>query len=271
MAALPRWILRVSIWIVAGYVAICIVVWVFQRRIMYFPSTRMPTLPDEEGLRNVTLRTNDDLSIHAWVWEPATPAGTVLLFHGNAGHRGDRMDWMQRIHGMGYRVMVVDYRGYGGSEGSPSEDGLYKDGEAALAWIRAHAPGPIFLAGNSVGSGVAVELATRHEIQGLVLTAPMASAARAGQEAYPFLPVRLLLKDRFENLEKIGRVQAPLLMLHGAKDNIIRIAHAEALLAAAQEPKHLVRLTGLGHNDIFLAGDRYWDPIRAFLDAWAPK
>ena len=264
-----RWLLstpfgRITLLVVGAYVLLCALVWLLQRKVMYVPDPSNPPLPKLDGLRDVAIETSDKLTIRAWVFEPPTPKGTVLLFHGNAANRANRLFWMQRIKQMGYCAFVPDYRGYGGSAGSPTEQGLYRDGEASVAYARASLPKPLYLAGTSVGSGVAIEMALRHQTPGLILTAPMISAVRAGQDAFPFLPVGLLLKDRFENASKIARIEAPMLFLHGASDRIMPIKHSERLHELATTPRRLVRLPGVGHNNVWDAPG-YWPAVEEFL------
>lgn len=264
-----RWLLthsvgRIAMLVVGAYLVVCLLVWIFQRKVMYVPDGRDPPLPQLDGLRDVSFQTKDGLRLRAWVYEPPSPKGTVLLFHGNAANRANRLFWMQQVRAMGYCAFVPDYRGYGGSEGSPTEAGLYLDGEASIAYAFDKLPKPLVLAGTSVGSGVAVEMAVRHKSPGLILTAPLASAVRAGRESFPFLPVGLLLKDRFDNAAKAANIRAPVLILHGEGDRIISIAHSETLFAEAPEPKQFVRLPGVGHNDVWDAPG-YWPAIQRFL------
>ena len=259
---------RVVFWVALAYVLLCLLVWWLQRRVMYVPDPSDPTLPSLDGLSDVSFESTDGTQLRAWVWMPKRPKGTVLLFHGNAANRANRLDWMRRIHGLGYCAFVPDYRGYGGSGGSPTEAGLYRDGEASVAYATKHLPTPCVLAGTSLGSGVAVEMAARDNdrVRALILTAPVSSAVRAGKDSFPFLPVSLLLKDRYDNSAKIGRVGVPVLFLHGVNDRIIRIAHSERLHAAAAEPKRFVRLPDVGHNDVWSApNDAYWRAVAAFL------
>ncbi len=260
---------RIVLILVIAYVVLCVLAWLLQRGLLFLPDTSDPTIPSSEaaaGLVNVSLTTTDSVELQSWFWPRAEAKGIVVLFHGNAGNRGDRLAWMRRVHAMGWSVLVPDYRGYGGSAGSPSEDGLYLDGEAAWAYARAEGAERIVLAGSSVGSGVAVELAVRKDAAGLLLSSAPTSVARVGQDAYPFLPVMLLMRDRFDNIGKVARVGCPLLLLHGEDDEIVSFDHAQKLLAAAAEPKSLVPFADRGHNDLWYAeGDGYWAAIEAFL------
>lgn len=262
---------RIALLLLVVYLGICVLAWLFQRRLLFLPTRSAPEMPRAEaaaGLTNVVLQASDGVRIESWYWPVGGAKGTVVLFHGNAGHRGDRLFWMKRIRALGWNAFVPDYRGYGGSEGAPSEAGLYRDGDAAFAYARAHTTGPVVLAGSSVGTGVAVEMAVRHDVAGLILTAAPTSMPRVARDAYPFLPAAWLMRDRFDNAAKIGRIACPLLMLHGDADRIIAVRHGRALFERAAEPKRMVILPGRGHNDIWFAeGDAYWAAIAAFLDA----
>lgn len=182
------------------------------------------------------------------------------------GTGGHRADVLERLQALGYGVFVLDYRGYGGSEGSPSEDGLYSDAEAARAWLLERGRARLVYHAESLGTGVAVELARRHPPEGLVLEAAFDSAAAVAKTVYPFLPVDLLMKDRFDSDAKIGELQCPLLMLHGTRDQVVPFELGERLFALAPQPKRFVRLEGAGHNDPrWVTGKVYWAAGEAFL------
>jgi len=264
---------------VGGYVALCFwVVW-RERQMIFYPSRSLTATPAAVGLgyRDLELVASDGVRLHGW-FVPARGgegAVTVLFLHGNAGNISHRLEKLVLLHELGVNVLLLDYRGYGRSEGEPSEVGTYRDGEAALAWLftgqgegrvrSESAVADVVLYGESLGTGVAVELAVRHRLRGLILEAPFTSIADVGQQLFPYLPVRWLARTRYENLAKIGRVGAPLLILHSREDEIFRLAHAERLFAAAAEPKRLVVLAG-GHNDAFMvSADVYRAAVREFL------
>lgn len=273
MAALSALWPRVRLWLVllaALYAVLVLIAWILQRRMIYFPDTRSVPLPGEygqHGLREVTLRTEDGVALQAWYW-PGARAGTVLFFHGNAGNRGDRAGYLRALHALGYGVLLPDYRGYGGSEGTPSEEGFYRDAEACLAWVRANAPGPTVYLGSSIGSGVACELAQRAPPAGLILQSGFSSLVDVARSAYPILPVGWLLRDRYENEAKIRDCACPLLVVHGDADRIAPMKHARRVFEAAREPKAWLEVPGAGHNDLVAVGGAvYWDAVRTFLDA----
>ena len=203
-------------------------------------------------METVSFPTGDGLTLTAWYRAPAAPGGAVIVhFHGNAGHRGDRAPLMRPYLDAGFGVLLTDYRGYGGNPGKPTEAGLYADGRAALAYLagRGVAADRVVLYGESLGTAVAVRLATEQRVGAVVLEAPFTSAVDIGAAAYPFVPVRWLMLDRFNSLSRIAHIGAPLLVLHGGMDATVPIAHGRRILAAAAEPKEGRFYDAAGHND----------------------
>ena len=263
---------RGVIWLLvalAAYAAVAGLVTVFQRSLQYFPSVDARDAGPHTGgvMRTVSYPTEDGLTLSGW-YRPA-PAGrpTLVLFHGNGGQHGDRAASMRPFMTAGYGVLLAGYRGYGGNPGEPTEPGLYADGRAALDWLAGEgvAPEEVVLYGESLGTGVAVQMATEYPVAGLVLEAPFTSAVDVGQAAYRWLPVRWLMWDRYDNLSKIGAVTAPLLLIHGESDQVIPIAFGRRLFEAANGPKTARFIPRAGHNDLDLHGIA--DTVLAFLAA----
>jgi hypothetical protein len=220
---------------------------------MYFPDTQR-TPPADAGLRDaeeVVLETADGEKVIAWHLPPRDDKPVVLYFHGNGGSLSYRVDRFRALSGDGTGLVALSYRGYGGSTGSPTEPGLIADARAVYDFAVARYPAErIVLFGESLGTGVAITLAAERKINRLILQAPFTSAADIGAAAYPFLPVRLLMKDQFRSDERIGKVNVPILILHGALDRVVPLAYGEQLYALANEPKRLVRFSRGGHNDL---------------------
>ncbi len=241
-----------------AYAAVVALVFTFQRSLQYFPSTDSRDAAERTGglMQTVRFRTEDGLEISAWYHPARDGLPTLVLFHGNGGQHGDRAGSMQPYMAQGYGVLLAGYRGYGGNPGKPTEDGLYADGRAALAWLAENGVGDdsVVLYGESLGSGVAVQMAVEHAVAGLVLEAPFTSAVDVGQAAYRWLPVRLLLWDRFDNISKIGDVDAPLLVIHGEQDRVVASRFGRRLFEAAGEPKTAEFIPGAGHNDLQFYG-----------------
>ncbi len=260
-------LLRLLLGAVLIYGALTAFAFFLQRQLQYFPDRSPVPLPAGErfrGLEEVELVTADGVRLAAWHWPGARPP-TIVIFHGNAGHRGNRLPWMVQLHDLGFGVFCLDYRGYGGSGGAPTERGLFRDADATVAWLAARAPGALVYLGESLGCGVAVELAVRHPPAGLILQSGFTSAVDIAASAYPFLPVRLMMWDRFECRARIERLRCPLLMIHGERDTIIPMRLGRALFEAAPEPKEWLVVRGADHNDPIWVDPEYAEKIEAFL------
>jgi uncharacterized protein len=241
--------------LVLAYAAICAVMYAYQRDLQYFPSRNAPA-PADLGLAGVQverLLTSDSEEIDLW-YAPAAPGKpTILFFHGNAGEVADRAPRLAAYQAAGYGAAFVSYRGYGGSTGSPSETGFLQDARAAYYWLLAQDVPyqQIVVVGESLGTGVAVQLAATVPVGAIVLEAPYTAAVDVAAGAYPWLPVRWLMKDQFRSIDEIGLVNAPLLILHGTDDAVIPFAQGQALFVAANEPKSFVPLESAGHDALF--------------------
>ncbi|MGQ0614304.1 MAG: alpha/beta hydrolase [Planctomycetaceae bacterium] len=260
--------------VVAGfYLILAGLAYFFQRRLQYFPDTADPALPagnDTLGVEPVLLRASDGVSLKAWHW-PGQRRPTLLLLHGNAGHRGHRLGWMAELHALGYGSFLLDYRGYGGSGGSPTEAGLLRDAEAAARWLAERELGPVVYLGESIGCSVAITLAAQRPPAGLLLHGGALSLAEVAQRAYPFLPVGLLMKDRFDVRGVLARVSCPALFCHGDRDTIVPPDLGRALYEAYAGPKEWFAVPGAGHNDLIDAGGAdYYRRVEAFLRQLAP-
>jgi fermentation-respiration switch protein FrsA (DUF1100 family) len=212
------------------------------------------TAPAAAGLpqaQEVVLDTADGEKIVVWHVAPQPGKQVVIFFHGNGEVIAWRVARFRKLYDGGFGVIAVSYRGYGGSTGSPTEAGLIVDGEAAAAFAATlYPPERIALWGYSLGSGVAVALASKHPVGKLILEAPFTSAADIGAAAFPFLPVRWLLKDSFHSDDRIGAVRAPLLIMHGEKDTVVPIRFGERLFALANEPKRMERFAQGDHVNL---------------------
>jgi fermentation-respiration switch protein FrsA (DUF1100 family) len=225
-----------------------------QRSLLYLPDPTRPRLGPlaELGFREIALTTADGLSLLSWYRPPPDGAPVVAYFHGNGGHLGYRTNRMIRFAQQGLGVLLLEYRGYGGNPGTPSEAGFYTDAAAALDYLsRESVPATrLVIYGESLGSGVAVHMAAGREIGALILEAAFTQLADAAAYHYPFVPVSLLLRDRFDSLSAITAVKAPILVLHGERDLVIPPRFGRALLAAAPEPKEGWFSPDGGHEDL---------------------
>lgn len=260
-----------------AYLAFLLLLRVSESRLLYAPGSSRTLTPAPPGLglapERVEIPSGDGVSLVAWVIRaPATDtAGRWLLIcHGNAGNLSDagRPDHYAGLRALGLNLLAFDYRGYGESGGIPSEAGLYRDAEAAYEYLRdtlGIPPERIVLFGHSLGSAVAVDLATRVPAAGLVLDGALISVIARAQEVYPYVPVRWVARSRFASIEKIGRVTIPKLFLHARQDDVVPIAHGRRLYDAAPSPKTFVALAG-GHGDAFEADSAgYFGAIASFL------
>ena len=261
--AIIRWLLISGICVYALFVG---VLYVMQRSMLYHPTaTRIS--PAEAGLpeaHEVELTTSDGEKLVAWHVPPRGDKPVVIYFHGNAEIVAWRVGRHRATIADGFGLIALNFRGYGGSTGTPSEDGLHRDAEAAYEFAAArYPPQRIVLWGHSLGTGVAVRLAAKKPVGKLVLEAPYLSIADVAAELYPWVPVRRLMKDQFHSDQWIGKVHVPLLIMHGARDDVIPIRFAERLFALANEPKRFVRYDKGGHNDLDDYGSG--DAARAFI------
>ncbi len=239
---------------VLAYAGLVLVMYFLQRGLQYFPQDKRLT-PEAVGLSGVTvnlLDTPDGERIVTWYAAAKPGRPTILYFHGNAGEIGDRPKRFQYYAGCGFGVLYVSYRGYGGSTGSISETGLITDALTAYEWLTAQGvqPSKIALVGESLGTGVAVQLAAQKPVGAIVLEAPYTSTADIGAAIYWWLPVRHLMKDQFRSIEHVAAIKAPLLIIHGDTDALIPASHGRALFAAANEPKEIAVISG-GHEALF--------------------
>ncbi|HEY6359475.1 MAG TPA: protein-L-isoaspartate(D-aspartate) O-methyltransferase [Vicinamibacterales bacterium] len=267
----------------AAFVALLVIVlaliWSLQRRMIYFPMGDVPA-PGEGGLARfelVRFATADGIELSGW-FLPApgsVPPATVIVFNGNAGNRAHRVELADALRKHGLQVLLMDYRGYGGNPGAPSERGLTEDGRAVYAYAagRPDVDASRFVYfGESLGAAVAVGLASEHAPAALILRSPFTSLTEVGQHHYPFLPVRLLLRDRFPSIDRVRIIDSPLLVIAGDRDRIVPIEQSRRLFDAALDPKELVVIAGADHNDhALLAGDEMVEAIVRFIDQHASK
>jgi fermentation-respiration switch protein FrsA (DUF1100 family) len=247
--------------------------WYEPRMIYYphYPTRRLERTPAVRGWRyeELTLTAEDRTQLSAWFLPAEGAEFTVLLLHGNAGNISHRLEKAHVLLDLGVSVLLLDYRGYGESEGKPNESGTYQDARAAYQYLtetRGILPEQVIVFGESLGTGVAVELATVEKVGGLILEAGFTSLADVGQRIFWFLPgVRWLVKNRYDSRRKIGRLAAPLLLLHSREDEVFSFRHAERLYAAAPEPKRLVPLRGRHADGFFTSEAECRDALREFL------
>lgn len=247
---------------------------VIERRFIYFPEARLDADPSSVGLTfdEASFVANDGVRLHGW-FVPGPRDVTMLWLHGNAGNISHRLDNLALVHDrLGVSVFLFDYRGYGRSEGTPSEAGTYRDAEAALGYLRDRgdiAMDRVVYFGRSLGAAVAVETALRRPPLGLILESPFPSVPDMARRVYPFVPsvAWRALRTRYDAEAKIASVRAPLLVIHGDSDEIVPPEEGRRVYDAAPEPKGLHVIPGAGHNDTYvLGGESYFDALRRFIE-----
>jgi uncharacterized protein len=251
------------------YVGIAAVLYATQRSLMYFPDTAHTT-PAQASLPQadeVALTAADGVGITVWHVAPQNEKPVILYFHGNGGALHYRVGRFKKLVNEGIGLVALEYRGFGGNSGTPSEHGLIADAEAAYAFAAERYPAKqIVVWGESLGTGVAVALAAEKPVGRVILEAPFTSAAAVAAIRYWYMPVRLLMKDQFHSDERIAKVTAPILILHGLHDRVVPYTMGEQLFERANQPKHIVKFLDGGHEDLdangalhavarFLAGD----------------
>jgi fermentation-respiration switch protein FrsA (DUF1100 family) len=244
----------------------------FERHLIYFPQRAHDVTPRALGMAHeeLALVAEDGVRIHGWFLPAKGSRLTLLVCHGNAGNVSHRLDraLLAQSH-LGTDVLLFDYRGYGRSEGRPDEHGTYRDARAAWQWLvaKGQAPERIVIFGESLGSGVALQLALEQpRARALVLESAFASVPAMARAVYPFLPLWPFVRTRYDNLAKVGGLRLPLLMLHGERDDLVPFAQGRRVFDAAPEPKRFHAIPGASHNDTYVVGgEAYWQALREFL------
>ncbi|MCY6383204.1 alpha/beta hydrolase [Hoeflea prorocentri] len=252
--------------VLVAYGAIAALMYLYQRQLVFQPFGDL-TAPVENGLSDVAFdhaEMADGTRIAVWRKAPATPdLPTVLYFHGNGGNLTLRAGRYRQIVDSGLGLYAPTYRGYAGADGSPSETALISDALEHFDRLRAGTP-DIILHGESLGTGVAVAVAQQRDAKALILEAPYTAAVDVAAATYPWLPARTLMRDPFPSRERIGEVDAPLLIVHGKADGVIPFEHGEALFAMANDPKELIVFDKGGHSNLWTMG--LWPSAIDFLN-----
>ncbi len=252
-----RWLLKLGAFAAIVYFAMVAMLFTTQRSMQYPASARVTNVEEArlEGFQDITIETEDGETLRAFWHPPEEGRALVLYFHGNGGSLWNRRDRARLLARDGRGVLLVSYRGYSGSTGSPTEAGLHRDARAAYAFAREHVPaGKILGYGESLGTGVVTRLAAEHELGAIVLDAPFTSTADVAQRIYPFIPVSWLMHDQFRSIDVIDRVEEPILIMHGRHDQVVPYDFGRALYAAAISEKHFISFGNSGHVSLFEDG-----------------
>jgi fermentation-respiration switch protein FrsA (DUF1100 family) len=255
--------------IFAGYL------FVFQSNYIYYPERTLSNDPGNVGLsfENVSFETTDRLKLSGWFIPCDNHRAVILFCHGNAGNMSHRLDSIQIFHRLGLGVFIFDYRGYGQSEGKPSESGTYTDVEAAWNYLVAERqvkPSEIIIFGRSLGGAVAAWQAHIHTPGALILESTFTSAPDIGAQYYPFIPVRLISRFKYDTAAYLKEVKCPVLIVHSPNDEMMPFSHGQRLFEVAKEPKEFLEISG-SHNEGFItSGRQYEEGLNAFISEYFP-
>ena len=257
--------------IYAGHAAF---MFVAQSRLIYFPASEIVATPDQIGLsyKSVSFKAPDGVKLSGWFIPADSPRGVVIFCHGNAGNISHRLESIEIFHRLRLSTFIFDYRGYGTSEGTPSEEGSYLDVKGAWNYLIEHeglAPSDIILFGRSLGGAVAAWLAGQYLPKALIIESTFTSAPDLAGELYFYLPVKLLCRYKYNALAAVREVQCPVLIVHSQEDEIVPFRHGRKLFDAANDPRAFLEIAG-SHNDGFITSSSvYLNGLKAFIDKFS--
>jgi len=267
-------IIKYPLFLVVALVSLLIYFRYIEKRSLYFPMRGIETTPAVIGLsfEEISFKTSDEIILNGWFIPDKEAKDTVLFFHGNGGNISHRLEKIAILHNLGLNVFIFDYRGYGKSQGSPSEKGLYRDGEAAYGYLIKQCgipPNNIILYGESLGGAVAIDLAKDNKVKALITEDLFSSIKEMVKIIYPFFP-HFILQSRFDSISKIKDIEVPKLIIHSVDDEIIPFCLGEKLFQQAAPPKEFLKIRG-GHNTAFIDSEEvYKSGIRSFLQSISP-
>ncbi len=257
------------------YISFSVMLFFTQSRMVYYPERHISTTPTAIQLayRDVVFRAKDGIKLTGWFIPAAKCKGVILFCHGNAGNISHRLDTIDLFHRLGYSTFIFDYRGYGQSEGSPSEEGTYQDVEAAWEYLTKRegiAHSDIIIFGRSLGSSIGAWLTGRERPAACILESSFTSARDVAATLYPYLPVSILCRYKYDSVQALKTAQSPLLFIHSIHDEIIPIKLGRKLFATAPEPKTFLEIAGDHNSGFILSAKKYENTIRTFLDELKP-
>jgi fermentation-respiration switch protein FrsA (DUF1100 family) len=266
-------LLSIALLTALAYATFAGLIYLMQGRLLYFPnvpSRELSATPADVGLdyEAVTLQTDDGVRLSAWFIPHAAARAALLLFHGNAGNLSHRLESIRLFHALRLTVFIIDYRGYGQSEGSPTEEGTYRDAAAAWRYLigerRIHSSG-IVIFGRSLGAAIAAELASHTRPAALIIESAFTSVPNMAARRYPWLPVRWLSRYRYDTQRHLETVACPVLVIHSSEDELIPYVEGEQLFAHAREPKQFLQLRGGHANGFLVSRETYLRGLDDFL------
>ncbi len=266
-------LIRIILIVAGAYILLTGLLFVFQSRYVYFPERILLADPRSVGLdfESVWFETEDGVRLSGWFIPVENARGVVLFCHGNAGNISHRLESIQIFHRLGLSVFIFDYRGYGQSEGKPTEQGTYADAEAAWRYLveeRRINPNEIIVFGRSLGGAVASRLAQSQTPSALIVESAFTSLPDIAATIYPYLPVRLLLRFKYNTVEYITKVDRPVLVVHSRDDKIMSFSHGQRLFEVAREPKRFLEITGTHNQGFIMSGERYEEGLNMFISEY---
>lgn len=263
------WLISLATLASIAYLAIAIGMYSYQRKLMYLPNSPVSIPPHIAltGFDDIRFTTSDGETLQAWYLEAKKDQPTILFFHGNAGSIAERIERLAYYQTQGYGALFVSYRGYGKSTGKPTETGLVADALASYDWLtqKGLSAQNILVVGESLGAAVSVRLAMQRSIKALIIEAPFTSTIDVAKSTYWWLPIELLMKDRFETIKIIDQIKVPLLIVHGDMDEVTNVEQGRKLYEKAGHPKTLKIIEGVNHNDLFV--ESVWQLETDFIEA----
>ena len=268
-----RPVLFIALFIYAG---ITVLVTIFQSCLVYFPTREIIATPDNAGLsyETVRFRSEDGVNLSGWYVPAPNAYKTILFCHGNGGNISHRIETLKIFHRLGLSTFLFDYRGFGESEGSPDEEGTYRDAEAAWKYLTETlhiSPSQIIIVGRSLGGPIAANLAQSRQSKGLIIESSFTSAPDIGRKFFPFLPVKLIARFYYSTDKYLKEVKCPILVVHSSNDDLIPFEHGKSLFESAPEPKQFLEISGSHNNGFFTSGKVYKDGIREFISGLRDK
>lgn len=271
MKLLQRMLTSLIFILVTCWLLLVVLIYGFQSKFIYYPHKSITITPASVNLayEDIYIQSDNNTSIHGWFIPHKNARATLLFFHGNAGNISHRLDSLKIFHDLGLSVFIIDYQGYGQSEGVPSEQGTYRDAQAAWNYLitqRNLKPADIIIFGRSLGAAVAIWLAHKNTPTSLIIESAFTSIIDMGKHIYPYLPVQWLARIHYPNIDRIAAVNCPILVMHSGDDEIIPYTFGQQLFQAASVPKDFFQMSG-GHNDGFLTtGNTYIEALNSFID-----
>ena len=263
-------VIWIVIIIIGVYVLFAGFLYIFQSQFIYYPERVLSADPSHIGLpfENVSLETDDKIRLAGWYIPKDDSRGVLLFCHGNAGNIGHRLESIEIFHKLGLDVFIFDYRGYGLSEGKPTEIGMYEDAEAAWRYLtekRLVDAEKIIVFGRSLGGAVAAWLTSRHTPGALILESTLTSVPDLAAKLYPYLPVKLLSRFKYDTEGYLVGVNCPVLIIHSPNDEIMPFGHGRQLFEVAKEPKRFLEISGTHNEGFITSGRHYEEGLSAFI------